>query len=298
MILTVASGKGGTGKTTLSTSLALTLAHQQEASNKDGHLLFLDCDVEEPNAGILLRPTLREEKRVGILTPQIDTNKCTSCGRCVEVCAWNALALVKDQILFFPELCHGCGSCALNCPEHAISESLTEIGTISWGAAETITFAQGTLDIGQAMATPVIRQLKEQFLRPLDTQEIAILDAPPGTSCPVVETLHGSDFVLLVTEPTPFGLHDLRLAYEVTHEVLGIPVGVAINRDGIGDDRVEAFCQEKHIPILMHIPMDRRIAEAISEGIPLVKALPEYYPDFVVLFERITDILRDQRSAP
>ncbi len=278
MIIAVASGKGGTGKTTVATSLVLSIA--------DKAPLFLDCDVEEPNAALFLRPKLDQRQEVGVPIPQVDLDRCTrsACGRCAKVCVWHAIAVVGRKVLLFPELCHGCGNCTLNCPEGAIQEVLHIMGTLESGWAGPILFAQGTLDVGQPMAVPIIRQLKHRYL---EHERVAILDAPPGTSCPVVETMRGADFVLLVTEPTPFGLHDLRLAVQVARDELGLPVGVAVNRDGVGDAGVDDYCTAEGIPILLRIPLERRIAEAISEGKTLVEALPEYHSRFVQLYERI-----------
>jgi MinD superfamily P-loop ATPase len=284
MIIAVASGKGGTGKTTVATSLALSLT--ADGMTSPGNPLFLDCDVEEPNAALFLKPALDHREEVGILIPEVDYEKCTFCGRCAEVCVWHAIAVVGKRVLIFPELCHGCGSCTLNCPEDAIHEVLSVSGSLESGRAGLIDFAQGTLDVGQAMAVPIIRQLKKKHLSTTDDR-VVILDASPGTSCPVVETMRDADFVLMVTEPTPFGLHDLRLAVEVARDELGLPVGVVVNRDGIGDRGVEEYCLAEDIPILMRIPLDRRIAEAVSEGKPLVEALPEYRTRFVKLYERI-----------
>jgi MinD superfamily P-loop ATPase len=293
MIIAVASGKGGTGKTTVATSLMQSIADEpQGGAQGTGDALdaldplFLDCDVEEPNAALFLQPVLDRRTEVGILIPEIDLNKCTYCGRCAEVCVWHAIAVVGKKVLVFPELCHGCGSCTLNCPEEAIHEVLNVMGTLESGRAGPIVFGQGTLNVGQAMSVPIIRQLKAKHLLAEDEQ-VAILDAQPGASCPVVETMRGSDYVLLVTEPTPFGLHDLRLAVEVARDELGLPVGVVVNRDGIGDAGVEEYCASERIPILMRIPLDRRIGEAVSNGQSLVEALPEYRPRFRELYERV-----------
>ena len=303
MIIAVASGKGGTGKTTVAVDLALSIAAGTQGGAKSD-LLFLDCDVEEPNAHLFLKHTVERREEAGILIPEVDYGKCTFCGRCAEVCAYHALAVVKQSVLVFPELCHGCGSCTLNCPEEAIHEVLNVTGVIEEGRTGNIRFAHGILNIGEAMAVPVIRELKkrigesvapsmESILRGAEGlrigDHIVILDASPGTSCPVVETMRGADFVLMVTEPTPFGLHDLRLAVEVARDELGLPVGVVINRDGVGDQGVEDYCAAEGIPILMRIPLDRRIAEAYSEGVSMVEALPEYRVKFMQLYLRIAD---------
>lgn len=285
MIITVASGKGGTGKTTVAVSLALSLI--EDNSSPSSNPLYLDCDVEEPNAALFLKPVFEQRDEVGILIPEVDFDKCTYCGRCAEVCQYHAIAVVAQKVLVFPELCHGCGSCTLNCPEGAIHEVLNVTGVIEMGRADSITFGQGVMNVGEAMAVPIIRQLKQRAI-PSDTSEqVVILDASPGTSCPVVESMRGADFVLLVTEPTPFGLHDLRLAVEVARDELGLPVGVVVNRDGVGDRGVDEYCAAENIPILMRIPLDRRIAEAYSEGRPLVEALPEYRTHFRELYQRI-----------
>jgi MinD superfamily P-loop ATPase len=292
MIIAVASGKGGTGKTTVATSLALSLA----AGGLDRPTQFLDCDVEEPNAALFLKPNLGQPQPVGILIPEVDRDKCTYCGRCAQVCVWHAIAVVGQRVLIFPELCHGCGSCTLNCPEDAISEALYVLGSLESGPAGAIEFGQGTLDVGQAMAVPIIRQLKHQHL-PGGAERVAILDAQPGTSCPVVETMRDADFVLMVTEPTPFGLHDLVLAVQVARDELGLPVGVVVNRDGIGDEGVDAYCAAQDIPILLRIPLDREIAEAISNGRALVEALPEYRPQFLALYDGIRQEIARQRTG-
>ncbi|MCP4543291.1 MAG: P-loop NTPase [Chloroflexi bacterium] len=294
MIIAVASGKGGTGKTTVAVSLALSMATGQESVNPT-NLLLLDCDVEEPNAALFLHPSIQEHRDVGQMVPEIDPKKCTYCKRCAEVCQYHAIAVVGKKVLTFPELCHGCGSCTLNCPPEAIREVLRVMGSIERGNAKSVTFAQGTMNVGEPMAVPIIRQLK-QWSIPSDVQEqIVILDAPPGTACPVVETMRGAGFVLMVTEPTPFGLHDLRLAVEVARGELGLPVGVVINRDGVGDQGVDEYCEAENIPILMRIPLDRRIAEAYSEGVPLVKVLPEYQQQFQELYVAIEHSLMEKR---
>jgi len=286
MIITVASGKGGTGKTTVAVNLALTIAADQSVDSADP--LLLDCDVEAPNAHLFLNPVIERREEVGILIPKVDYDKCTFCGRCAEVCVYHALAVVKQKVLIFPELCHGCGSCTLNCPEKAIHEVLHVTGVIEEGHARGIRFAHGILNIGQAMAVPIIRELKRRIGNvDASPPSSVILDASPGISCPVVETMRGADFVLMVTEPTPFGLHDLRLAVEVARGELGLLVGVVINRDGIGDEGVEEYCAAEGIPILMRIPLDRRIAEVYSEGGLVTEALPEYREQLRRLYQKI-----------
>jgi MinD superfamily P-loop ATPase len=275
MILSVASGKGGTGKTTIAINLALSLAKTQPVQ-------FLDCDAEEPNAHFFLKPHLVTNRVVSIPVPEIIEEKCTYCGKCAEVCAYNALAVLKDTVLVFAELCHGCGGCSLLCPEKAIKEKGQRIGIMEFGSSDGIEFIHGKLDIGQAMSPPLIREIKKN----MDLTRLVIIDAPPGTSCPMVEAVKGSDFSLLVTEPTPFGLNDLRLSVETLKE-MHIPSGVVINRAGVGDSGVEAYCQKENIPLLMNLPFDREIAVAYSEGIPIVEAKPAYRERFMELYARV-----------
>lgn len=285
MRIAVASGKGGTGKTTIAISLALSLA-------EEGHPpIFLDGDVEAPNAHLFLNPAFKQHQEVAILIPQVDKSKCTYCGKCAEACQYHAIVLVGQKTLVFPQLCHGCGSCMLVCPENAITEMPEVTGVLERGSARSgISFARGVLNIGEPMAVPVIRQLKK-WAEP-EPGQIEILDAPPGTSCPVVESMRGADFVLLVTEPTPFGLHDLRLAVEVARE-LNIPAGVVINRDGPGDVQVDEFCQAEGIPILMRVPFERSIAEGIARGRSLADVHPEYAQRFRRMMVQIAELLAD-----
>lgn len=280
MILSVASGKGGTGKTTIAVNLALSLENSQPVQ-------FLDCDVEEPNAHLFLKPQFLSHQEVAIPIPEIVEEKCTYCGKCAEVCAYNAIAVLKDKVLVFPELCHGCGGCSLLCPEKAIREKGQRIGIIEFGSANNIQFVHGRLDVGQAMSPPLIREIKKHnnFTR------LVIIDAPPGTSCPVIEAVKGSDFSLLVTEPTPFGLNDLKISVETLRE-MNIPFGIVINRAGTGDRGVEDYCQKEDIPLLMILPMDRDIAVAYSEGRPLIEAQPKYRKKFLELFERVQELRR------
>jgi len=290
MRIAVASGKGGTGKTTVATSLALSLTSEVSGlpmSFAPALPLFLDCDVEAPNAHLFLKPTFERRQEVSLSIPHVDEAKCTHCGKCAEVCQYHAIAVLGKKVLVFPQLCHGCGSCTLICPEGAISEVPDVMGMLESGTADRgIHFARGVMNVGEPMATPIIRQLKKWAAPKPD--QIVILDASPGTSCPVVESVRGADFLLLVTEPTPFGLHDLKLAAQVGRE-LNLPMGVVVNRDGIGDGGVDDFCETAGLPILMRIPFDRAIAEGIAQGQTLVEIRPEYLALFQKMFLQITE---------
>lgn len=283
MRIAVASGKGGTGKTTIATSLALCLAQGHSAPPP----IFVDCDVEAPNAHLFLEPSLEQRQPVGILIPVVDEARCTHCGKCAEVCAYHAIAVLGEKTLVFPQLCHGCGSCTALCPEDAISETPDRIGVIERGPARHgIDFRRGLLDVGKPMAVPIIRELQKQ-IAPLPNQTV-ILDAPPGTSCPVVAAMRGADYLLLVTEPTPFGLHDLRLAAQVALE-LKLPTGVIINRDNGPYLELEAFCQSNDLPILLRIPFKRIIAEGVAQGKTLIDIQPEYREQLLSVFTRILE---------
>lgn len=279
MIIAVASGKGGTGKTTVAASLAYALADTGQPVS------FLDCDVEAPNAHLFLGPVFDHRRDVDILIPQVDENLCTGCDRCAEVCEFHAIVVLGGKTLVFPELCHGCGSCTLECPEKAISEIPQTLGILERGPANSqINFARGLLNVGEPMAVPIISQLKKwQIPSP---EEIVIIDSSPGTSCPVVESIRSADFVILVTEPTPFGLHDLKLAVYLTKE-LGIHAGVIVNRDGVGDKKVDDYCQEAGLPILMRIPLERKIGEGIAQGKSLIEIQPEYREYFHQMYAQI-----------
>lgn len=282
MKITIASGKGGTGKTMVATSLALSLA----AITPELPPLFLDCDVEAPNAHLFLHPAFSEQRDVGLLIPSVDEMKCTHCGKCAEVCQYHAIAVLGKKTLVFPQLCHGCGSCTFTCPEKAIKEVPNRMGVIERGAARSgITFSRGVLDVGEPMAVPIIRQLKK-WTQPTPGQ-LVIHDSPPGTSCPVVETVRGSDFLLLVTEPTPFGLHDLRLATQVADE-LGVPAGVIVNRENGSYPALEEFCATYNLPVLLRIPFERTIAEGVAQGKTLVDIYPEYHDRFCQILTEIT----------
>ena len=285
MIISVASGKGGTGKTLVATSLALSL--------KDRHRVqLLDCDVEEPNDHIFLKPVFTRSEAVCIPIPEIDEKKCTFCGRCAEVCAYHAIGVFPKSILVFPHLCHGCGACSYLCPEKAISEKGREIGVVERGHSDGVDFAHGKLNVGEAMPTPVIRRVKEEANR----DGIVIIDVSPGTSCPVVESIKGCDFCLLVTEPTPFGLNDLILAVETARE-LKVPCGVVINRAGVGNGKVEEYCLEENIPVLLTIPLDIEIARLYSKGITLVQGMPQWKESFIGLFDRIRELVNERNRC-
>jgi len=278
MIISVASGKGGTGKTTVAVNLALSL----------GAVQLLDCDVEEPNAHIFLKPDFINSVPVTVPIPVVDEKKCTFCGICQTVCNFHALAVIPKtngkagKFLLFPDLCHGCGSCGMLCPEKAITYADREIGTIDAGYAGEIHFIHGRLKVGEVMSPPLIKKVRAYA----SLRGTVIIDAPPGTSCPMIASTRGSDFCILVTEPTPFGLNDLMLAVEVVRK-LGIPFGVIINRSDIGDGKVQSYCEAQGIQILLSIPFDREIAELYSKGIALVHAKKEYAEKFKIILNLV-----------
>ncbi len=276
MKIAVASGKGGTGKTTIAVNLAYVASHAGE------RIALLDCDVEEPNAHIFLKPKIREKHSVGVLIPEVDQKKCTLCGKCGEICQYNAIVSLPKKVLVYPELCHSCGGCALVCPEQAVAEISREIGKIEQGQAGHIWFAHGILNIGEIMSPPMIKAVKHAA----PPAELIIIDAPPGTSCPVIEAVRGVDYTILVTEPTPFGLHDLKLAVGMLR-TLEINFGVVINRSDLGDQGVREYCDENSIRILAEIPDDRRIAESYSRGEIICESLPEYQSIFKTLIQTV-----------
>lgn len=284
MIIAVASGKGGTGKTLVSSSLALSLKDEQQVQ-------VLDCDVEEPNAHIFLKPTIRSSKTIDIPVPKIDEERCNHIGKCAEICAFNAISVTREKIIVFPELCHGCGACIYLCPENAIYEVRNKIGTLEIGDSDGLSFVGGRLSIGQPMSPPIIRAVKNHA----QVKGVVIIDVPPGTSCPVVESIKDSDFCLLVTEPTPFGFNDLVLAID-TVRLLGIPFGIVLNKAGIGDGKVDQYCKQNNIPIILTIPFDAEIASLYSRGIPLVEGKPQWKESFRQLFVRIKDKIDERNS--
>ena len=272
----IASGKGGTGKTTVATNVAYV-------ASRNGHsVAYLDCDVEEPNGHIFLKPEITHGRPVGKLIPHVDKAKCALCGKCGEICQYSAIVQIAEEVLVYPELCHACGGCSLVCPSGAIAEVTAEMGKLESGLAGRIEFVHGVLDVGQVMSPPVIKAVKAAAT----AADVAIIDAPPGTSCPVIESVRGCDFVLLVTEPTPFGLNDLKLAVEMVRE-LKLPFGVLINRADLGDRETHLYCQRNGIDILAEIPDDRRIAEAYSRGEMICEALPGYSRTFERILHEI-----------
>jgi len=253
--IAIASGKGGTGKTPVATNLA------QVAAAHGRTVAYLDCDVEEPNGHLLLKPQIVREEPIHKLIPVVDQGRCTHCGLCSQACRYGAIACVGQQTLIFTELCHACGGCLLVCPEGAIREVPKPIGRLRTGASGPVQFVEGGLNGGEARSPPAIRAVKSSA----PDVELTVLDCPPGTSCPVIESVRGCDLLLLVTEPTPFGLHDLKLAVEMAR-ALGLKFGVVVNRADAGDREVWDYCQRQRIAILAEIPDDRAVAEAYSRG--------------------------------
>ena len=282
LILSIASGKGGTGKTTFSVSLAL-------ASERAVYLL--DCDVEEPNCDIFLNPKQTKTEDVTVLIPNADNKKCTACGKCSKICRFNAIVSLPSGPMIFPDLCHSCGGCVKVCPTGAISENKVPIGVIDSAMCGNINFFQGKMNIGHAMSPPLIRAVKKH----ISPDGITIIDCPPGTSCPMIAAVKDADFVLLVTEPTPFGLNDLKLAVETVQE-LQVPFGVLLNRSDSGDNRVDDYCKDNSIPILLRVLELRSVAEAYSNGKTIIDSLPELKPQLKELLDRIIATVKSNRA--
>ena len=280
MIVSIASGKGGTGKTTVATNLAQSVG---------AHIQLLDCDVEQPNAHLFINPSFESSQTVFLPVPKVDEDRCTYCGKCAEICQFKVIAVVAQNILIFDELCHSCGGCWEICPESAIQEGRRELGVIEKGQSNGIEFIHGRLRVGEAMSPPLIKQVRA-YQNP---RKLTIIDAPPGTSCPVIAAMKKSDFVLLVTEPTPFGLHDLKLAVGAV-QMIDIPMGLVINRSDLGDDRVREYAHREELPILMEIPFKRQIAEAYSRGEVLVEVMPPWKDRFSELYDKIRHLSTHQ----
>ena len=279
MRIAIASGKGGTGKTTIACNLSAAASRRRIKTS------YLDCDVEEPNGHIFLRPNISSSRVVEALVPLVDGDKCRGEGACARICRFGAIVRLGDKAMVFNDLCHSCGGCALACPSGAISEVPRELGRIERGDSDGIGFTHGILRIGEAKSPPLIREvLREGCGDPGDA--LVIIDAPPGAACPAVAAMRKADFVLLATEPTPFGLHDLRIAVEMVRR-MGLEHAVVINRHGQGDDRVERFCAEEKIAVLQKFPHDRRAAEAYSRGGMLIDELPEFEALFAELLDKV-----------
>jgi len=287
MRIAIASGKGGTGKTTLSTNLALALA------GTAARVAYLDCDVEEPNGHLFLSPTFESSSEVTLPVPVVDEERCTSCGDCSAACRFSAILQLPGKVITFPELCKGCGACLLACEEKAISEVGRPIGVLESGpAAEGIRFVHGLLNVGESLAPPVIHEV----LRAAPPVDYVLIDAPPGTSCPTIAAVRGADVVVLVTEPTPFGLHDLTLAVDMVR-ALGLPFGVVINRAGAGDERVHEYCAAEGIEVWLEIPDDRGIAEAYSRGEAAVNVMPGLRESLTRFAARLASLPTKPRGA-
>ena len=278
MIISIASGKGGTGKTTVATNLAMAIGSDVQ---------LLDCDVEEPNSHLFINPVFEKTITVTTPVPEVDEKKCNLCGKCDEICQFKAIILIANiTVMTFPELCHSCGGCEKVCPENAIKETTRELGIIQKGYRNGIEFVHGKLRVGEAMSPPLIERVRS-FAKP---GKFTIIDAPPGTSCPVIASMKNTNFILLVTEPTPFGLHDLKLAIGAV-KILKIPCGLVINRSDIGDNKVKDYAKNEDIPVLMEIPFDRKIAEAYSRGDMIVEVIPELRDKFLNLYNQIKNIV-------
>jgi MinD superfamily P-loop ATPase len=284
VIIAIASGKGGTGKTTVAVNLALSLP---------GPVTILDCDVEAPNVHLFLPAETVREEVVGIPTPEVDAGLCSQCGECSRVCQYHAIAVLGNGVTVFPELCHGCGGCTRICPDEAITEVVRPIGVVEERRSGLRRLVMGRLSVGEALVPPLIRQVRSRR----EDGETVLIDAPPGTSCSMIAAVRGADFVILVTEPTPFGLNDLELAVETVRR-LGIPFAVVVNRAGSGDHRVHRYLSAEGINLMLEIPDDRRVAEAYAHGSFLVGKVPGMRPLFESLARRIESMVGECHAQP
>jgi len=286
MIVAVASGKGGTGKTTVAASLC---------SVWEGPLTAVVLDVEEPNLHLFLNPVYEGSQKAFMEVPLADESRCNACGACSELCQFKAISLLGDVLLTFPDMCHGCGACLEVCPQDALSPDRRELGEVSWGAAGPAGFIMGMLRVGEAMSPPLMRAVKKQLAQMQPAGDV-IIDCPPGVSCPAVNAVMDSDVILLVTEPTPFGFYDFKLAWEAFGP-LGKPMGAVINRAGAGDDSVQKFCREQGIPILAELPMERAVAEAYSQGLVIAQTSPALERTFRELAGKIRSLAQETRAS-
>jgi len=274
MKIAVASGKGGTGKTTISVNIAMSLPPPVQ---------LLDCDVEEPNAHIFLKPKGIEKSNVTRMVPEVDLDKCDYCGACGDICEFKAITVLKDAtVMTFHEMCHGCKGCVMVCPQSAIREKAHVFGTLEKGKARHVECIHGVLNVGEAMSPPLIARVQQEIW----SKGITIIDAPPGTSCPMIETVRRADYVILVTEPTPFGLNDLKLAVEAVR-LLNLPFGIVINRSDIGDQKVNDYARLEQIPVLLEIPHNRDIAVAYSKGELMIDVIPDMKEKFQQMINQI-----------
>ena len=285
MKIAIASGKGGTGKTTLSTNLATMLAERRE-------VVLVDLDVEEPNSGLFIQAPLIHKEDKFKMIPEWEENRCTCCGQCQEICNFNAVIQLGSMVLVFPELCHGCFACSELCPESALPMIPQKMGELRHYEQGKLNFIESRLEIGQEQATQLISQTIEYVSNRFPGDFLKIYDVPPGTSCPVIEATKGADFVILVTEPTPFGMHDLKLAVE-TMRSMRKKFGVVINRQGIGNDNVLNYCKQEFIPILAMIPNDRRIAELYSNGKLIYPYLTDAAQQLRIIGDYISELVTE-----
>jgi len=285
MKIAIASGKGGTGKTMVTASLSASWGRP---------VVAVDLDVEEPNLHLFLKPDITGRRDALMEVPQADESKCDYCRKCAEFCQYKAISVLGDLIMIFPEMCHGCGGCLALCPTGALTPSHRKLGEVSWGTSGENRFLMGRLRVGEAMSPPLIHQVMTELKRPEVSADLTdvLLDAPPGVSCPAISAVIDSDFVVLVTEPTPFGVFDLRLAHQA-FTTLGKPMGVVVNRAGVGNDEVYRFCSQAGLSILAEIPYDRAIAEAYAAG----NVIARTSASMTALFQRLAETIR-QAAAP